>query len=408
MESMKKGKAVGEDEIALEMMIALGDFGITQLTRLFNRIYDTGNITNSLCESIFVALPKVEGTLDCSKHRTISIMSQIIKILLRVILKRIRNKISPEISDQQFGFVAGKGTANAVFSLRMLAERCLDVQKEIFICFVDYEKAFDKVRHEILMNILNSLMLDGRDLRIIKNLYWNQRVAVRVAGDKSSWQDIRRGVRQGCVLSPDLFNIYSEIILNELEGIPGVNVGGRNLNNLRYADDTALVADSKDKLQYLVNILVRESESKGLRVNAAKAQVLVISKSVAQVPANIFINNQQLKQVQSFKYLGSTISEDGRSVLDMNARVAISRTAFNKVKPVMVNRSIPLSLRKRFLKSYVWSTMLYGCEAWNISSDMERKIQAAEMWFYRRMLRVPWTEHATNENVFRGQAQGEN
>ena len=398
MESMKKGKAVGGDDIALEMLLALGDFGVRELTKLFNKIYDTGNIVSSLCESIFVALPKVEGTLECSKHRTISIMSQVTKILLRVILKRIRNKISPEISEQQFGFVAGKGTANAMFALRMLAERCLDVQKEMFICFVDYEKAFDKVRHEILIETLNNLMLDGKDLRIIKNLYWNQKAAVRVAGEKSNWQEIRRGVRQGCVLSPDLFNIYSEVILNELDGVAGINVGGKNINNLRYADDTALVADSQEKLQSLVNILVRESEYKGLRVNAAKTQVLVVSKRDA-FPTNIYVNGQQLKQVRSFKYLGSTISEDGRCDSDIKTRIAISKTAFNKVKSLLTNRSIPMSLRRRFLKSYVWSTMLYGCEAWNISSAMQKKIEAAEMWFYRRMLRISWTEHATNVSV---------
>ena len=399
IESMKKGKAVGEDDISLEMITALGDFGIKELTKLFNKIYDTGNVISSLCESVFVALPKVEGTLDCSKHRTISIMSQVTKILLRVILKRIRTKISPEISEHQFGFVAGKGTANAVFSLRMLAERCLDVQKNVFICFVDYEKAFDKVRHEQLLEILKNLMLDGKDLQIIKNLYWNQRAAVRVAGSRGVWQDIKRGVRQGCVLSPDLFNIYSETIMNELIGVAGVNIGGRNVNNLRYADDTALIADSQEKLQELLDIVVRESASRGLKVNAAKTQVMVISKGDTQVPANIVANNQQLKQVRNFKYLGSTISEDGRSEPDINSRIAMAKTAFNKVKPLLTNRSIAISLRRRFLKTYVWSTMLYGCEAWNISNAMHRKIEAAEMWFLRRMLRISWTEHATNQSV---------
>ena len=79
---------------------------------------------SSLCESLFVAIPKVEGTLECNKHRTISIMSRVTKVLLRVILKRIRSKISPKISEQQFGFVAGKGTANSIFSLRTVVERC--------------------------------------------------------------------------------------------------------------------------------------------------------------------------------------------------------------------------------------------------------------------------------------------
>ena len=399
IESMKKGKAVGEDGIALEMIIAMGDYGRKELAKLFNKIYETGNVISSLCESIFVALPKVEGTLDCSKHRTISIMSQVTKILLKVILKRLRSKIAPEISEQQFGFVAGKGTANATFSLRTLAERCLDVQKDVFICFVDYEKAFDKVRHVDLMEILKNLMLDGKDLRVIQNLYWNQRAAVRIANDKSSWQDIRRGVRQGCVLSPDLFNIYSEVIMNELQGLEGIKVGGKNVNNLRYADDTALLADSEEKLQRLVDKLVGESESKGLKVNASKTQVLVISKGETLMPANIIVNSESLKQVRNFKYLGSTISDDGRSDSDINTRIAIAKTAFNKVKSLMINRSISINLRKRFLKTYVWSTMLYGCEAWNISKTMQKRLEAAEMWFLRRMLQISWVEHVTNASV---------
>ena len=80
-------------------------------------------------------------------------------------------------------------------------------------------------------------MLDGKDLRIIQNLYWNQRAAVRIAGDRSEWQDIRWGVRQG--------NIYSDVILKKLEGTAGAKVGGNNLNNLKYADDTAMIANSQ-------------------------------------------------------------------------------------------------------------------------------------------------------------------
>ena len=94
-------------------------------------MYDDGNIVKSLCESVFVTIPKVEGTLECSKHRTISIMSQITKIMLRVILTRIRAKIRPQISQQQFGFMARKGTRNAIFTLRVLAERAIDVKKKI-------------------------------------------------------------------------------------------------------------------------------------------------------------------------------------------------------------------------------------------------------------------------------------
>ena len=97
--------------------------------------------------------------------------------------------------------------------------------------------------------------------------------------------------------------------------------------------------------------------------------------------------------------MGSVVTRDGRCVDEIKTRIAIAKTAFNKVKPLVTNRSISVSLRKRFIKSYVWSTLLYGCEAWNVNKEMERKIEAMEMWLYRRMLRIPWTDRVTNEAV---------
>ena len=151
---MKNRKAVGDDGISVEMIKALGDFGVEKITDIANRIYDTGEVTNQMCKSTFIAIPKVQGTLECNKHRTISIMSQITKIILRVVLERIRNKIRPQISEEQFGFVRGKGTRDAIFVLRMVAEITIEVNKDIFLCFVDYEEAFDKVEHDSLIEIL--------------------------------------------------------------------------------------------------------------------------------------------------------------------------------------------------------------------------------------------------------------
>ena len=166
-----------------------------------------------------------------------------------------------------------------------------EVQKNLYICFVDYEKAFDRVRHEEMLKLLRDLNIDGKDLRLIQNLYWKQKAAVRVAEELSEWQEIRRGVRQGCVLSPDLFNIYSEMIMRTTEDLEGIKIGDNNITNIRYADDTALIADSESKLQALVDCLVRESNMKGLSVNIAKTQVMVISKGDTQETANITIED---------------------------------------------------------------------------------------------------------------------
>ena len=128
----------------------------------------------------------------------------------------------------------GKGTRNAIFIMRMLTERAIEVQKDVYMCFIDYEKAFDKVKHSDLIEILQNLNLDGKDVRIINNLYWSQQAAVNIDNNLTPWIEIERGVRQGCVLSPDLFSIYGEMILRNIIGMEGIKVGGVNMNNIRY------------------------------------------------------------------------------------------------------------------------------------------------------------------------------
>ena len=97
-----------------------------------------------------------------------------------------------------------KGTRNAIYILRTLAERAIEMQRDIFLCFIDYSKAFDRVKHKELMQMLSELDVDGKDLRLIRNLYWDQKAAIKIWDQISNYVDIKRGVRQGCVLSPDL------------------------------------------------------------------------------------------------------------------------------------------------------------------------------------------------------------
>ena len=137
-------------------------------------------------------------------------------------MKRTEKPIRQEIADVHCGFTEGQGTINAIFIMRNVIERSIEVQKDLYLCFIDYSKALDKVRHEKLFAILDRLDIDGKTLQWIRNLYWEQTVAVRVENELSDWITIEIGVRQGCVLSPDLLSLYSEIILREVEELHGV------------------------------------------------------------------------------------------------------------------------------------------------------------------------------------------
>ena len=396
---MKKGKAVGPDLIPVEAYEALDEWGIKKLTILLNNIYDTGNIPADMLTSTFIALPKKHGTSDCENHRTISLMSHTLKILLKILMARLRNKIRPEISEVQFGFVADKGTTNAIFTMTMVTERCIEMQKDIYLCFIDYSKAFDKVRHEDLFQILNKLDIDGKDLRILSNLYWRQTATVRIDGEHSEETSIRRGVRQGCVLSPDLFNLYSENILREIKDIKGISMGGYNLNNLRYADDTVLMAHSEHALQNMLDTVEAASEKRGLTLNISKTEAMTISKKPQALTCKIHSGGVQVKQVDKFKYLGYLITSDGKCATEIHKRTIAAKVTFKKLSPILTNRNIKMDTKYRILKAYVWSVLLYGFECWTITTSLKKKLEATEMWFLRRILKISWTEKKSNQKV---------
>ena len=398
LRAMRPGKAVGEDGIAVEMLGVLGEWGAEVVTEIANSIYNTGQIPDQMARSIFITIPKKPGAIDCDKFRTISVMSQLSKVVLRIILNRVRNKIEYEIAEEQYGFMKGKGTCNAIFVIRMLGERTIEMQKDLFMCFIDYRKAFDTVRHADLLAMLSRLDIGKKDLRIIRNLYYDQTAAVRVEDELTGWVNIKRGVRQGCVMSPVLFSFYAEIIMRHVDDLEGIRIGGQNVNNVRYADDTVLIADSEDKLQRIIERVDAAGEELGLKINRGKTECMVISKGSAPT-CNLSIGNEIIKQVNKFKYLGSIITEDGRCESEIKQRIGIARSAFGKMRNVISNRHVRIATRIRLIKTYIWATLLYGCETWTINKEMEKRLEAFEMWCWRRMLRISWTERRTNESI---------
>ncbi len=201
------------------------------------------------------------------------------------------------------------------------------------------------------------------------------------------------------MLSPDLFSIYTEMIMRSIADKEGIKVGGVNITNLRYADDTAIIADTEEKLQALLDIIVKESERMGLSINKKKTFSMVISKKEKPPTCRIKIQEERITCVNQFVYLGSMITSDGRSEKEIRRRIGIAKTAFKKMANVLASRNIRKETRIRILKCYIWSTLTYGCETWTISQKTQKQIEAVEMWFLRRMLKVPWVHRLTNREV---------
>lgn len=218
-------------------------------------------------------------------------MSHLLKLFLKVVHRRIYSACESQISPNQFGFIKGVGTREALFAVQVLFQRCRDMNCDVYACLIDYQKAFDRVKHEMRVKILKETSIDGKDLRIIGNLYWNQVANLRVEGEHTDYVKIKRGVRQGCILSPLIFNLYSERIFNEaLDGMnKGILINGLRLNNIRYADDTIVFADNLEDLQALVDKITHHSSQYGLEVNVNKTKLMIISKQKI-TGSRLFIN----------------------------------------------------------------------------------------------------------------------
>ncbi|GFS08569.1 RNA-directed DNA polymerase from mobile element jockey-like [Elysia marginata] len=189
---MNHNKATGPDEFPVELFDAFYETCLVHFTELLNLIYDTGQWPSDLKNSVFITLQRKPGATECENHRTISLMSHATKILLRIVMTRIRIKIRPVIAESQCGFIPDKGTRNAIFTLSMLIGRAVEVQRDVYLCFIDYSKAFDKVKHSELLGILDQLNIDGKDLRILRNLCWEQVTAIRIDGEYTDFTEILR------------------------------------------------------------------------------------------------------------------------------------------------------------------------------------------------------------------------
>jgi hypothetical protein len=232
--------------------------------------------------------------------------------------------------------------------LRIISERTLEIDVKLCICFIDWQKAFDRVNWTKLMQILKETGIEWRERRLISNLYMAQSVKVRLNRGETRLVKTGREVRQGCCLSPILFNLYSECPTKEaLEGFGDFKLGGQIINTVKYADDLVLLAKEEKVLQDIVDKITEIGKSNGMQMNVEKTNVTRISRK--PFPVKIMIDQKQLENVDSFKYFGSILTNDGRCTCEIKCRIAMDKAASTK-KRALFTRTLELELRKKLVK----------------------------------------------------------
>ena len=174
--------------------------------------------------------------------------------MLKIFQARLQQYMNRGLPDVQAGFRKGRGTRDQIANIRWIIEKAREFQKHIYFCFIDYAKSFDCVDHNKLWKILKEMGILDPLTCLLRNLYAGQEAAVRTGHGTTDWFQMEKGIHQGCILSPCLFNLYAESIMRNVgldEAQARINIAGRNINNFRYADDTIhhSMSESKEELR---------------------------------------------------------------------------------------------------------------------------------------------------------------
>jgi len=269
------------------------------------------------------------------------------------------------------------------------------------VTFIDFERAFDSVKREIMWLTLQEYGIPRKIIQIIKILFDGFKCRIAHEGKLSYFIEIRNGVRQGCILSPTLVLLILDRSIKRVKGLRkrGIHRSMKErLKDLDYADDICLLAhrfcDMKEKLKRLKE----EGELAGLQININKTKVMRVNTSNMQ---KVGLGEAEIEEVGSFVYLGSVVSEGGGTEEDVASRIKKANGVFLQLYPVWRNLIISKEVKIRIFNTNVKSLLLYACQTWKTTNQITRRLQIFLNKSLRRIMNIKWTDKIKNEELWR-------
>ena len=282
-----------------------------------------------------------------------------------------------ELPDIQAGFRKGRGTRDQNANICWIIKTAREFQKNIYFYFIDYDKAFDCVDHNKLWEILKEMGIPDHPTCLLRNLYTGQEATVRTGHGTTDWFQIGKGVHQGCILSLCLFNLNAEYIMRNAEldeAQDEIKITGRNINNLRYADDTTLMAEIEEELKSLLMKVKEESEKVGIKLSIQKTKIM------ASGPITSWqIDGESVKRVADFIFGGSKITADGDCSHEIKRRLLLGGKVMTNLDSILKSIDITLPTKVLLVKAMVFPVVMYGCESWTIKKAECWRIDAFEL-----------------------------
>ena len=234
---------------------------------------------------------------------------------------------------------------------------------------------------------------------LLRNLYAGHKATVKIGHGTSDWFQLGKGVHQGCILLPCLFNLHAKYIIQNPrldEAQAEIKIAGRNINNLWYADDSTLMEENEEELKSLLMNVKEESEKVGLKLNIQKTKIM------ASGPITSWkIDGETVDTVADFILGGSKITADGDCSYEIKRCLLCGRKAMTNLDSILKSRDITLPTKVHLVKATVLPIILNECESWTIKKAEHLRIDGFELWCWKRLLRVPWTARRSNQSILK-------
>ncbi|KAH7706674.1 hypothetical protein AAVH_26088 [Aphelenchoides avenae] len=399
LSTMKNGKAPGPDGVKAETLKAGGPTLWKHLARLFTQCLRKKKIPPQWKESTTVLLYKKGDARNLKNYRPICLLSVIYKLFTKVLTRRITEDLDREQPVEQAGFRRSYCTLDHLQTVNQIQEKAREKGLRQYLIFVDYEKAFDTVETNAVLNALEAQGVHRRYIDTLEDIYEKCDTEITLF-DKPIKIPIRRGVRQGDTISPKLFTAALEMIFRELRWDErrnaGINIDGRRLTHLRFADDIVLVGSSRADVQQRLEELNEQSKAVGLRINKDKTEWF----EYFQTRERIYLEGEEIRRTSKYVYLGQQLTEDHSANMDgeIGRRRKAAWLSFNNIQEVL-KRMSDSKLRANLFNSTVLPALLYGCETWTLTKRQEDKLSTTERAMERRVLGIAMWDQERNEAV---------
>lgn len=400
LKSTKNGRAGGPGGIPIELV----KNGPIQLLEILRDIFDAcmrrnATVPTEWRQGIISSIYKKGNKNRCENYRGVTVTSSIGRLYGRLLARRIEKEI--QIPEEQSGFTTGRSCTDNIFILRQLIEKKIMRGREAHLVFVDVTKAYDNVPLSVLFKILEE-KVPPQYANAIKNLYKDNTSRVKEGVYLSQEFPTNKGLRQGCSVSPTLFKIYLSKALehwNRKCGQMGISIDEYKLSNLLFADDQVIIAEDHDDISYMLRNLDVEYRKWGLDISYDKTKYMVAGGDKEE--QNIHTEKGDIQTTNNFKYLGTTITKDGKSDTDIKTKTVQGRKIINKLNSIWWSNEITKNTKKKIYSTIVEPITTYGCEVWEVSKRNENRLRALQMDWARRSCRVSRIEHITNEEIKR-------